>query len=690
MRVLVSAVIMCLLVYQDGVEAAPAIDSPWGQIVGVDGTTSGGVPYSAYQAIPYALPPLGSRRFAKPQPHPGPGQGQVFNASSPGSACVQNSWIPGLPINEDCLTLSVYVPTPASDKCQLRNDTGSCKAFFQNYYYDSTVGQCRQFVYGGCQGNENNFLTLEDCQKACPSRSKPVMIWIHGGGFTLGSALDYTPSVLVTSRDVIVVVIQYRLDALGFLSSGDDVSPGNYAMWDQVMAVQWVKDNIQAFGGDPQSITIFGESAGAAAVGLHILSPSSKDLKYRAVMQSGTPIANFAVSDDPRKIFYALSNATGCMDSTGWSERAYYMVYGRWSQAQHVQMLECLRGKEAGSLVRALLQVPGIDATGAWQPAVDGDFLPRHPDDLMRDVNHLDDVGATSRDVMLGITNQEGALFLQFRFPALSSDQAYPGAEGQRTSSGFDSNVEQQLQQLLTEGVQHLYGERVVKDKPTLDMLLDVLDFFYTQPLKGGQVDAEDVVDILTDMYFTVPAVKFIRELTQAASKLQSGGRAAGGRRYLYLFNHYPVSKAGEQLKGISHAGDLEYLFDYDVNEFNADDFTLATTFKRMLSTFAVHGVPRLDIPPQEAGVWPEYTMNQQQYLSLEPVPRVDSYLYGKRVALWLDLLPSLVNSTHALAPWRQGWLHPSSHTFNPQTMTKIPLTKHFMFKGNMRFFKMN
>ena len=107
------------------------------------------------------------------------------------------------------------------------------------------------------------------------------MVWIHGGGFLNGVAATYTPSELVTEDDVIVVVIQYRLDVFGFLSSGDDTVKGNFGLWDQNLALRWVKTNIGAFGGDPESMTIFGESAGAASAGLQMLSPASKRLTFR-------------------------------------------------------------------------------------------------------------------------------------------------------------------------------------------------------------------------------------------------------------------------------------------------------------------------------------------------------------------------------------------------------------------------
>ena len=173
--------------------------------------------------------------------------------------------------------------------------------------------------------------------------SNSVMIWIHGGGFTVGSAIFYRPSELVTENDVIVVVIQYRLGVLGFLSSGDDVAPGNYGLMDQTLAIRWVKDNIRAFGGDPDSMTIFGESAGAASVGYQVLSPMSRGLFSRAILQSGTPLTRWAFNEDPVKDFYDLANKTGCLGEMSWSNTIYYTLAGGRQQAEHERVVACLR-----------------------------------------------------------------------------------------------------------------------------------------------------------------------------------------------------------------------------------------------------------------------------------------------------------------------------------------------------------
>ena len=119
----------------------------------------------------------------------------------------------------------------------------------------------------------------------------PVMVFIHGGALITGSGnfRDYGPLHFM-DKDVILVTINYRLGPFGFFFMGDEMVSGNAGLKDQVMALQWVQDNIWSFGGDPNSVTIFGESAGSFSVSVHILSPLSVHLFHRAIMQSRSAI----------------------------------------------------------------------------------------------------------------------------------------------------------------------------------------------------------------------------------------------------------------------------------------------------------------------------------------------------------------------------------------------------------------
>ena len=118
----------------------------------------------------------------------------------------------------------------------------------------------------------------------------PVMVWIHGGALTVGMASMYDGSMLAATEDVVVVAIQYRLGVLGFFSTGDQHAKGNWGYLDQVAALRWVQQNIVHFGGNPDRVTIFGESAGGTSVSSHVVSPMSQGLFHGAIMESGVAV----------------------------------------------------------------------------------------------------------------------------------------------------------------------------------------------------------------------------------------------------------------------------------------------------------------------------------------------------------------------------------------------------------------
>ncbi|XP_058121867.1 LOW QUALITY PROTEIN: juvenile hormone esterase-like [Anopheles ziemanni] len=212
-------------------------------------TDTNSVQFDAFIGIPYAKPPVGKLRFKSPIPvDPWTGE---YNATSRKPSCMQSSTVPLRdPIigNEDCLYLNVYRP------------------------------------------------------KENVTQSLPVMVFIHGGGYFSGSADPqlYGPERILATKLVILVTIQYRLGVFGFLSTGDAAAPGNAGMRDQVLALRWVQRNIATFGGDPQAVTLFGESAGGASVQLHMMSPLSRGLFQRAILMSGSALAVWSLPvDDP-------------------------------------------------------------------------------------------------------------------------------------------------------------------------------------------------------------------------------------------------------------------------------------------------------------------------------------------------------------------------------------------------------
>jgi len=252
--------------------AASLAPASAGPVVRVDGglargTARAGV--ASFLGLPYAAPPTGNLRWRPPQP--AAGWTGVRDATAFGPSCPQptqfNPFLPPGPISEDCLYLNVYTPA-------LRSHGG-----------------------GG----------------------RPVLVWIHGGGLVQDGARNYDGTKLAADGTV-VVTINYRLGALGFLAhpalASRGGSAGNYGLMDQQAALRWVQRNIARFGGDPHNVTIAGQSAGGLSVLAQLVSPGARGLFQRAIVQSGT----FALTQRPLATAEAngetFAASVGCADQT--------------------------------------------------------------------------------------------------------------------------------------------------------------------------------------------------------------------------------------------------------------------------------------------------------------------------------------------------------------------------------------
>ncbi|XP_067386187.1 acetylcholinesterase-like [Emydura macquarii macquarii] len=302
---------------------------------------------TAFLGIPYAEPPVGALRFQKPLPHKP--WNRVLEATSFGKACHQlqltdypdaEMFSVKMPQSEDCLFLNVWVPHPR------------------------------------------------------PPGPIPVLVWIHGGGFYMGatSVELHNGRFLATGGKVIVASMNYRLGPLGFLSL-PPAAPGNAGLWDQRLALRWVWKNAAAFGGDPARLMLFGQSAGAAAVGLHLLSPRSRPFFTRAVLQSGAPNGPWAWTslEEAKKRGQTLGRLLGCTDG-----------------GNNTALVGCLQGKEPGEITKfefSVLQYPDLMAI-PFLPTPDGDFLPDAPPRLLK-ARHGPPI-----PILTGFTANEGSYLL--------------------------------------------------------------------------------------------------------------------------------------------------------------------------------------------------------------------------------------------------------------------------------------
>jgi len=300
----------------------------------------------SFLGIPYASPPLGDLRWRSPLPHPG--WAGIRSATSPGNMCPQVIPVMNVAVgNEDCLFLNVHTPDPP------------------------------------------------------PQKPAPVMVWIHGGGFTTGDGFQYTGgtdgSAMVRNTGVLVVSMNYRLRELGFLShpalSAEDPerpSSGNYGLEDQISALQWVQRNIAAFGGDPHNVTIFGESAGGWSVCAHLAMPRSAGLFQHAIVQSGIciiPQAGLPAAESQGEKFAARLGCTSAED-----------------------VLSCMRSKSPNQVQSALPPDPSFAFTegefGSWFPVVDGYLLQAQIADKLA-TGEFNQV-----PVMVGSNQDEGTIFV--------------------------------------------------------------------------------------------------------------------------------------------------------------------------------------------------------------------------------------------------------------------------------------
>lgn len=310
-----------------------------------------------WKGVPYAKPPIGNLRFQPPQ-EPVPWEG-VRDASSFSPICPQpESSIMGFlgtekeKMSENCLHLNIWSPSPDNSR-------------------------------------------------------RPVLVWIHGGAFLYGSGSNswYNGSSFASLGNVVVVTVNYRLGPFGFLYlggiGGDDYAlSGNCGLLDQIQALKWIKENISSFGGDPDNVTIFGESAGAMSIGALLGMPDAKGLFQQAILQSGA--ASHAIPKEKadhiaRKILASLNiNETN---------------------------LSSLIDLPASDLVKASLTVPMMSLS----PVIDGISLPKSP------LTAIGEGSAKDVAVLIGTNKDEYTLFTNF-------DPNWKNADDQAAAALFEKH----------------------------------------------------------------------------------------------------------------------------------------------------------------------------------------------------------------------------------------------------------
>ncbi|XP_045476842.1 juvenile hormone esterase-like [Harmonia axyridis] len=526
----------------------PIVTSSLGQYQGTLMTTRLGKQIFAFRGIPYAQPPVNELRFKPPvsvAKHEG-----VFNASEDGAACPQNTVDP---ISENCLLLNIYTTKLP-------------------------------------KGGEHPKLA--------------VLVYIHSGEFSsLSGRSNRAGPEYLLDQDVLLVTLNYRLGVLGFLSTGDKEAPGNNGLKDQVMALRWLKENIEAFGGDVNSITLYGYNAGAVSVSLHLMSPMSKGLYHKVIMSGASALGQWPFEHNQMNLAKKLAKAVGCPDDTS------------------ANIIKCLKGKPANELGQSQSKLAefGNEPLFTWKPVIEGDFgqerfLLEHPVLLARE-------GKFEKVPMLtGVTTDEFA--------------------GRAVDIYKHADLLKQLEENWenTAPIVFMY-ERDTDHSKTISKALRSYYF-------GDKKFDNSTVSHMTQLYadgltgFAVNrGVKLLAEKnTQPVFyyKFNYKGR----------YSHYYLPDSNGTIPyGVAHHDDLIYLFYVSANfpKIGASDAESPTVEKMtsMWANFAKQGKPIPDNNEKlDSAKWEPFNIKSQRYLDIGNKLTVAEKLFEKRYGEWDKLFP--------------------------------------------------
>lgn len=490
----------------------------------------GGIEVTSFKNIRYGQAPVGERRFQRPLAA-APFNDHIEAATDYGNACRIAPLGALFRNDEDCLNLNVWTPGPArSEKKQ----------------------------------------------------KKAVMFYIYGGGFISGSADIYDGRVLSALGDVVVVTVNYRIGLFGFLFGDSPEEPGNVGIYDQILALKWVRRNIGSFGGDPDKVTIFGQSAGAWSTTALILSPLAKGLFRRAISQSGALNSEMVTRDRAwaRDQLFEHAKSVGCShvtaDVTIETKENEIEVVGRTLGTQKVpgpqepnlvkEMVECM--KKVPSWKLGLLGMKPGAARLVWGT----ELLPWRPADAIAKAAFDADI-----DFMFGVTADEGSAFV---------------ASVLNVDGGWDFLPGVPAFTLDLVSAKHYIGLVLqFLDAPSLDAdAISRIARHYTENLTDGAKDdlRKAVANALGDFALVCPTFLFGEAVgRQVATR--------GGHVYAYRLAHGDTLCRGWM--GVCHGEDLPFVFGWPLADsslssyfFDDDDKALSRAMIRAWSDFAKTG----------------------------------------------------------------------------------------------------
>ncbi|XP_043496205.1 acetylcholinesterase-like [Polistes fuscatus] len=521
-----------------------------------------------YLGIPYAQPPIGQLRFSLPVTDPLPSWNGIRNASEYGPSCQQVSnrlklheklyarlLPPDQPdpgMSEDCLFLNIFLPDA----------------------------------------------------KPRPTEGWPVMVWFHSGDFNTGTSKIWDASIFVMKQKVVVVTVAYRLNILGFFTTTDGEAPGNYGMFDQIAALDWIKGNIERFEGSPTDVTIYGHSSGAICVGLHMMSPLSRGKFSKAIAMSGDAIGSVGSPQTELPIVDLIAEKFGCY------------------RHPTIKLMECLRRVDVTILVE---QASDIET---WGPIVDAEinnssepFLPEHPKYILAGGNF------NAVPLIAGYTKNEQALAYIESITA--------GESSSDDGSLSDKKFETMIIEESTAAISSPEENSTCEMKP--EMLSDAILFYYKpHPPNDDQA-------LLRDKYLELQRDKnFASGLTLLAGELSKQERS-----YVYRFDYRPKTefmvRDVPEWAGVPHMFELPFIWGIPLTttvQWNPADKKMSEVMMMMLANFAKTSNPSLHNVK-----WNPYTINDPGILIIDRnidmnEPNVIDY---KAFAFWNEYYPKVL-----------------------------------------------
>ncbi|XP_046396629.1 juvenile hormone esterase-like [Ischnura elegans] len=529
----------------------PTVRTLLGSVRGTTMTSRSGRTIYSFLGMRYAEPPVGELRFKPPVPLKKGWEG-VQNATEDGPSCPQPKTFLSGPKSEDCLFINVYTTKLPEEGV---------------------------------------------------SPKYPVLVYIHHGGwFIFSGQSSLTNPRYLMDEDIVFVAFNYRLGALGFLSTGDSEIPGNNGLKDQVLALEWVRDNIVFFGGDPTQVTIYGYSAGAAAVQFHMASPRSAGLFHRVISASGSALTPMAKTKDPMTLARKQAKLLDCPNPEVATSR---------------RIVDCLRGKDAEEIANSIFGMreskfgPMIGFNAVVEPdgSSDEPFLTADVDELFQRGNFH------KVPLLTGSTNNEFML------------RAREMVNNETILEDFSQNFEE---------IAPILFRYDIGTPETQEKTRKLKEYYFPDGITKDSL--QQITDLFTDALFLYGADR-TATLTSLSSELP-----VYYYQYVYrgIYGNMPNETGFEKPRGANHLDDLIYLFyPSELFPFIENDSPEASFSKRLVklwTNFAKTGNPT----PSEDGVdgvkWASYTPSELEYMEIGEELSMKKALRQERVAIWKDI----------------------------------------------------